>query len=122
MGTAFEEICRSWVGRTTRLPFRPARVGAWWDADSRNELDIVALGPDGDILVGECKWGGVADADLAKLRSRVSLLQADLPRGQAVRRVHYAVFSGSGDWSAGVVAAIAAKDVLGFTSADLTAR
>ncbi len=35
-----------------------------------NELDVVAMGLDGDILVGECKWGRVDDADLNKLRAR----------------------------------------------------
>jgi len=29
MGRQFEEMCRAWVGRTTRLPFRPSRVGTW---------------------------------------------------------------------------------------------
>ena len=122
MGAPFEDICRSWAGRTARLPFRPSRVGAWWDANSRNELDVVAMGLDGDILVGECKWGRVDDADLELLRARATRLVADLPSSQPVRRVHYALFSGTGTWSSGVAALIAAGDVLGFSSADLTAR
>lgn len=122
MGAAFEEICRSWVGRTTKLPFRPSRVGAWWDADSKNEIDVVAIGLDGDVLVGECKWGMVDDADMGKLRVRAKLLMADLPAGQPVRRVYLAFFSGNDAWSPGVAAAIASGEVLGFSSVDLTAR
>ncbi len=119
MGAPFEDICRAWVGRTTKLPFKPSRVGAWWDADSRNEIDIVAVGLDGDILVGECKWGRVDDPDLDTLRARAKLLLTDLPAGQPVHRVHFAVFSGDDAWSHGVAAAIASGDVLGFASADL---
>ncbi|MBA4073274.1 MAG: hypothetical protein C0497_15845 [Gemmatimonas sp.] len=122
MGAPFEDICRSWTGRTARLPFRPSRVGAWWDANSQNAIDVVAMGLDGDILVGECKWGSVDDADLDLLRMRATRLVADLPSGEPVRRVHYALFSGTGIWSSDVAAAIAAGDVLGFSSADLTVR
>lgn len=121
MGGVFEDICRAWVGGTMRLPFRPGRVGAWWDATAQNEIDVVALGGDGDVLVAECKWGTVGDEDLDLLRRRANLVLAELPAGQAVRRVHHALFSGSGEWSDGVAAAIAAGSVLGFGPEDLIA-
>lgn len=119
MGRFFEEMCRHWTGRTDRIPFPPNRIGSWWDAESRNEIDVVALGSDGDLLIGECKWGAVGDADLETLRQREALLRADLDAGIRVRRVHHAVFSGTGTWSRGVAREIAAGRVLGFTPDDL---
>src|SRR5690606_17806187 len=60
MGTVFEAACRDFVGRAARgeagrLPFRPLRVGAWWDARRQEEVDVVALGGRGEVLVGEAK-------------------------------------------------------------------
>lgn len=57
MGPIFEDVCRSWVARADTLPFRPSRLGSWWDAPTENEIDVVALGPTNEVLVGECKWG-----------------------------------------------------------------
>lgn len=119
MGRPFEDVCRAWVARTPRLPFRPARVGAWWDASSSNEIDVVALGVNGELLVGECKWGAVDDADLKKLRDRVALLQDELPAAARSGPLHLACFSARGQWGAGVAREIAAGTVLGFTAADL---
>lgn len=92
MGGAFESPCRGFARRGDSLPFRPIRVGEWWDAGSQNEIDLVALGADGQVLVGECKWGEVGGSDLAKLRTRASLLVRDLKGGP--HQVHLAIFSG----------------------------
>jgi AAA+ ATPase superfamily predicted ATPase len=92
MGGAFESVCRDFVRRGTGLPFRPLRVGEWWDAGSQNEVDVVALGADAQVLVGECKWGDVRGSDLARLRTRANLLVQDLTGGP--HQVHFAVFSG----------------------------
>ena len=51
MGSVFEEVCRDFVRRTDRLPFRPLRVGEWWDATSQNQVDVVAVG-----ARGNCSW------------------------------------------------------------------
>ncbi len=118
MGRPFEEICRSWTRRTTRLPFRAARVGSWWDAASTNEVDVVALGP-GDVLLGECKWGAVGDDDLARLRARTPLVLRELSVDESGGRVHHALFSASGTFSAGVSREIASGRVIGVTGADL---
>ncbi|HUP01486.1 MAG TPA: ATP-binding protein [Gemmatimonadota bacterium] len=92
MGGVFEEACRSLVQRSAgRLPFEPLRVGEWWDAASQNEIDVVALGENGEVLVGECKWGGAYRRDLDSLRARADLLLRELT---GVREVHYALFSG----------------------------
>lgn len=119
MGAPFEEICRSWIRRTSRIPFRPSRVGSWWDTDSRNEIDVAALGSEGDLLLGECKWGLVDDAALATLRTREALIRSELPKSFVVRRVHHVVFSGSGRWSAGVAREIEKGTLVGFTPDDL---
>ncbi|HEV2147713.1 MAG TPA: DUF234 domain-containing protein [Longimicrobiaceae bacterium] len=58
------------AGRTNRIPFAPLRVGKCWNADSRNEIDVVATGGDGVLLLGECKWGMVRPCDLETLQAR----------------------------------------------------
>lgn len=119
MGRPFEDMCRSWVARTGRLPFGPSRVGSWWDASSANEIDIVALGPQRELLVGECKWGEVTDGDLKTLRARASLLHAELPAAARGGPLHVACFSARGAWGPGVAKEIAAGTVLGFTAEDI---
>ncbi len=55
-GIAFEDICRNWVWELAALgqiPFRPQRVGLWWDA--QNQIDVAAI-HDEYILLGECRW------------------------------------------------------------------
>lgn len=93
MGVVFEGVCRAFVRRTDRLPFAPLRVGEWWDADSQNEIDVVAIGPDGELLLGECKWGMVRSADLKRLQARADRITRDL---SGVREIRFAVFSGAG--------------------------
>ena len=92
MGSIFESVCRSFVRRGVQLPFRPIRVGEWWDGNSQNEIDVVALGAEGQVLAGECKWGGARTSDLAKLRARADLLVEEL--GGGPRELHYALFTG----------------------------
>ena len=119
MGRVFEDVCRAWVARTARLPFRPSRVGAWWDASSANEIDVVALGPDREVLVAECKWGEFDDRDLATLRARAALLLGELPAAAREGPLHVACFSARGEWGAGVAREVAGGTVLGFTGEDV---
>ena len=117
MGFVFEEASRDAVRRALlTLPFTPVRVGEWWDAGSTRQIDVVALGGDREMLVGECKWGGVTKGDLETLEQRAELLAAELG---GVRRTHLALFSGSGRFDAGVKAAIKTGRVQGYTAADL---
>jgi AAA+ ATPase superfamily predicted ATPase len=92
MGGVFESVCRAFARHGDSLPFHPIRVGEWWGAGSQNEIDVVALGADGQLLVGECKWGDVRGSDLTKLRTRANLLLQDL--GGGPYQVHLAFFSG----------------------------
>lgn len=95
MGPVFEDICRGFVRRARNLPFQPLRVGEWWDADSKNQVDVVALGGSGELLVGECKWGRVTAAHLATLRSRAEQVRAEL--ATPVTSIHTVLFSGRGE-------------------------
>lgn len=116
MGSVFEEICRDFVRHTDRLPFQPLRVGEWWDATSQNQVDVVAVGSRGDLLVGECKWGRVTAAHLATLRSRASTIAAELGK---IQKVHTALFSGRGEFDADVRREADAGTVLLFAPEDL---
>jgi AAA+ ATPase superfamily predicted ATPase len=117
MGPVFEEICRDFVRRSDRLPFKPLRVGEWWDAGSSNQADVVAVGSRGQLLVGECKWGRVTGAHLATLRERARLLANELGDGAA--RVDVALFSGRDEADDEVRREAAAGNVLYFPGGDL---
>ncbi|MEM6644893.1 MAG: ATP-binding protein [Bacteroidota bacterium] len=75
MGPIFESVCRDYVrlgGRDMPPGFRPLRVGDWWAPSSDDQVDVVALGVEGDLLVGECKWGHFSTRDVHKLTSRAA--------------------------------------------------
>ena len=118
MGGVVEGVCRD-AFRTGRLelPFTPIRVGEWWDASSQEQVDVVALGGDGELFVGECKWGEVTGSDLRTLERRASLIVAEL--GGVIRRTHVALFSGRGKFDSQVAAAREGGRVLTFTGAEL---
>lgn len=118
MGPVFEAACRVFVGRHQhpRLPFQPVRIGEWWSDDSQEQVDVVALGPDGDVLIGECKWGTVDRHDLATLERRRDLIVAELT---GVSRVYLATFGGNPVTDPTLRARIDAGDVLHYALDDL---
>lgn len=117
MGGVFEQACRQAVRLgIVKLPFAPVRVGEWWDAKSREQIDLVALDADGALLAAECKWGTATSQDLAVLERRASLLAAELG---GIRRTHVALFSGRDDFDDEVIAARDTGRVLCFTAADV---
>lgn len=93
MGEVFEQICRDFIARQ-EVPFRPIRLGSWWDSKSRNEVDIVATSADHELFVGECKWGAVGRKDLDNLRRRSRLIADELPK---VSTIYLGLFSGRGE-------------------------
>ncbi len=93
LGPVFETVCAQFVARTDRLPFRPLRVGTWWDARHENEVDIVAHDDD-HLLVAECKLGPIGRAHLTSLRQRARLLEAELG---GTRHLHVALFTARGE-------------------------
>ena len=93
MGPVFEEVCRAFVRRGRGLPFTPSRVGEWWSGRSDAQIDVVATADDGELLVGECKWGTVDRHDLDRLRAHAIELQQQTGGGP---RVHHVLFAGRG--------------------------
>lgn len=109
LGQVFEEVCRQHVRRGKGLPFTPVRVGEWWDATSQQQVDIVALGARGELLVAEAKWGAVTHEHLRTLAARAQRIAGELG---GAPEVHLALFSGSGEADATVQAEAAAGRVL----------
>ena len=57
----------------------PRALGTWWGADrqgQQEEVDIVAVGSDDELILGECKWTAspVGSSVLAALRRRAALI------------------------------------------------
>lgn len=126
MGEVFEMACRDFVRRASQasaecgpLPFRPLRVGEWWDASSNAEVDVVALGGRGELLVGQCKWRAVTGRHLTELRERATQLTQEL--GDATD-IHLALFSGRGKADDQVRKEVEAGRVLLFTAETMVGR
>ena len=99
MGRAFEDACRQWVSRAMasgEVDMIPSAIGSWWGTDpavrEQVDVDVVALGADGELLAGECKWtsGPVDVGVLETLRHRAGLV-TDRPS-----RIELVLFSKSG--------------------------
>ena len=118
MGTLFEEVCREFVrlGGAQKLPFRAVRVGDWWTSKSDCQIDVVALGPNREVLLGECKWGGATVRDLDSLQRRSTQFFGQF--GQ-MGRVHYAVFSGRRPTDRPLLERVESGEVLLVSMADL---
>ncbi len=95
---SFEEAARRFVHRPPRpspFPVPYERVGSYWDREG--EIDVVAVGPEGELLLGECKWsrravGADVLVDLRRKAPRV--LEALRIRGRP--RVRFALFARAG--------------------------
>ena len=135
MGEVFEDACRRFVARQAQvnpdqrlLPFTPIQVGAWWDGGGDHEIDVVAVGSDGELLLGECKWGSVDRHDLQQLESHLDAALRSLP---TARTVHLALFTGdermemadktgeTGSMDPGLQERVASGDVLLFGLGDV---
>ncbi|MEQ9104899.1 MAG: ATP-binding protein [Rhodothermales bacterium] len=101
MGGVFETACRQFVmrGEHALLPFRPMEVGSWWNSDSTEEVDVVAVDGQGALLVGECKWGAANARDIDTLRRRADLVAA---QSKDIRAMHLVMF-GDGPAADGVI-------------------
>lgn len=115
MGPVFESACRDFLRNSEALPFVPSRVGRWWNHESSEEVDAVAIG-DGEILVAECKWGRADARDLATLRRRGRLVAAELG-GDPI--IHHALFAGEGFDDAEVWEEVDRGRLMVFEAADL---
>jgi len=111
---AFEEICERHLWEANlggRLSVRYDRIGGWWRAAC--EVDLVAVGAGGDLLLGECKWSKrrVGTNVLDDLVGKTGAVQADL--GGRPGEVRYALWSRSG-FTEAVVRRARQEDVLLF--------
>ncbi|MGH8258976.1 MAG: ATP-binding protein [Steroidobacteraceae bacterium] len=118
MGAAFEMICRDFVAHGThaRLPFLPDRVGEWWTNDAQHQIDVVALGPEGQVLLGECKLGLITHHDLDLLEQRRDLIVREL---RGVKKISLAVFTAEVVRDRRLLEATRSGEVLLFTPDDL---
>jgi hypothetical protein len=117
----FEEVARAQLrvmGRDGTLPFRPARVGAWWSG--REEIDVVAWDEAGrHLLLGECKWWQrpVGSNVLEDLRRKGTIfLTEHIGRFAQPPQLTYVLFSRNGFTSD---LAAAGEEVLQIAAADL---
>ncbi|MEJ5202119.1 MAG: ATP-binding protein [Anaerolineales bacterium] len=109
---AFEEVCQQFFWRTGlagQLPFAPARIGKWWNANE--EIDLIVLG-EKDAMLAECKWTSKpAGVDiLAELDHKAQFVQPELEQ----RQIRFALCSRSGFTSQLVEQAKRRQDVMLF--------
>lgn len=118
MGPMFELVCRDFVGHSKhpRLPFHPVHVGEWWSDDSSEQIDVVALGPAGEVLLAECKWGSVTADDVSKLNERSVAVLKEL---KGVTQVYITVFAGNAIRDRRLKSRVSKGDVLHFSLNDL---
>jgi AAA+ ATPase superfamily predicted ATPase len=99
MGHAFEDVCRQWLARSIaagRYDLLLQQLGSWWGTDphkrEQTDVDVVALGADGELVAGECKWRNapVGAEVLETLAYRAALVKPD------ARKVDLVLFSKSG--------------------------
>lgn len=99
VGHAFESLCREWLMRQIadgRIDILPLRIGRWWGTDviarMQANVDVVALGADGELVCGECKWTKEpVGADTIELLAQRAVSVAEAPK-----TVSLYVFSKSG--------------------------
>lgn len=97
-GTAYEELCRTWVATASQageLPFEVQQVGSHWSRDV--QVDVVGVNwHTKTILLGECKWGTdrvARDVVTDLIETKAPKVSALLPDEGSTWAVHYALFS-----------------------------
>lgn len=92
----YEDVCkeRMWdLNGEGAWPFNFTKIGRYWD--SKDEIDIVALDPDGkNLILGECKYWAepVGVSVLRDLEAKTDSIAWERDK----RRVWYVLFSASG--------------------------
>lgn len=85
VGHVFEDVCRQWLARQVAegaVDMLPARLGSWWGTDpaarEQADIDVVAIGSEGELVCGECKWTSrPVGADVVETLERRSRLVAE---------------------------------------------
>ena len=92
----YEDVCkeRMWdLNGQGVWPFYFAKLGRYWD--SKDEIDIVALDPEGkNLILGECKYW-TEPVDISVLRE-LEAKEASVAWERDKRKVWYILFSASG--------------------------
>lgn len=99
VGHTFEEVCRQWLARqisSGNINILPSQIGSWWGTDpiarTSTDVDVVALGSEGEVVCGECKWQtNPVGSDVVETLHIRSRLVAESPID-----VHLYVFSKAG--------------------------
>lgn len=83
LGWVFERVAREFVveaGKSGELPVRPKAVGRWWSGSE--EIDVVALSPEGAALLLEVKWGSLSRREAENILARLAGKAARLEVGE----------------------------------------
>jgi hypothetical protein len=78
VGLAFEQVARETLqemARTGGLPFRPVKIGRWWDNNS--EIDLIGVGEKGNLFC-EVKWSDNVDASEEVWKLKQKLVETGL--------------------------------------------
>jgi len=115
MGRAFEDCCRTWVGRYAEEQTVGAseELGSWWSRDGSVEIDVVGVAKGRCTFLGSCKWGRRAGVQVLD-----DLHDAQAALGGKAMTAQLAIFARSG-FDAALRRRAAEEDVLLVTAADL---
>ncbi|WP_336364915.1 ATP-binding protein [Halalkalicoccus salilacus] len=116
MGPMFEIVCQNALPSV--IPKTYQGIGYWWHRE--HELDVVGLGSDGTLVVGECKYTTrqMTEGDLADLERTARKVQWTPDTGKEPT-CHYCCFCRSG-FSDDLRSAAAERDDLSlFTPSDI---
>jgi AAA+ ATPase superfamily predicted ATPase len=115
MGRAFEDCCRTWVGRYAdeEAVGRSEELGSWWSRDGRVEIDVVGVAKGRCTFLGSCKWARRIGVDVLD-----ELREAQAALGGKAATARLALFARSG-FDAPLRRRAADEGVLLVTAADL---
>ena len=115
MGRAFEDCCRTWVGRYADEHSVGAseELGSWWSRDGQVEIDVVGVAKGRCTFLGSCKW-----AHRAGVQVLDELREAQASLGGKAMTARLAIFARSG-FDAALRRRAEEEDVLLVTAADL---
>jgi AAA+ ATPase superfamily predicted ATPase len=117
MGRAFEDACRTWVGRYAdeQEVGHSDELGSWWSRDGSVEIDVVGVRKGRYSLLGSCKWRRTVGVDTLD-----ALHDAQASLGGKAARARLALFARRA-FSAELRARAEAEQILLVTAADLFA-
>lgn len=117
MGRAFEDACRTWVGRYADEPAvgGSEQLGSWWSRDGSVEVDVVGVRKGRYALLGSCKWRRTVGAEVLD-----DLHEAQAALGGKAMGARLALFARRG-FTAELRERAADERVLLVTAADLFA-